>query len=149
MLAVFSHPGRPYGELKTRRLTEIEYVVAHSYVLLNEAKVEPYVKMYEELLEELHPDMNEQDIASQMDNNFATWFENYLREKTIENKYIRDLSRRPLHMVKSYNVYFVNGYKFHNESYGENKVTKNSGVCISSDSCVTPVKFPFVKVKQL
>ena len=44
MLAVFSHLGRPYGKLKTRRLTEIEYVAAHSYVLLNEAKVEPYVK---------------------------------------------------------------------------------------------------------
>lgn len=34
--------------------------------------------------------------------------------------------------MKSYPVYFVNGYKFHTEEYGSNKTTMNSGVCISS-----------------
>ena len=35
-------------------------------------------RMYEEIVEELHPDINEQDIAAQVDENFATWFENYV-----------------------------------------------------------------------
>lgn len=34
--------------------------------------------------------------------------------------------------VKSYNGYFVNGYKFHTEAHAENKSTTNSGLCISS-----------------
>ncbi|KAL4579754.1 hypothetical protein LXL04_015919 [Taraxacum kok-saghyz] len=129
-LAVFSHPGRPYGKRKTRRLTENEYIAAHSYIVLNEEKVQPYV-------------------------NFAEWFGNYARQNPIESKYIRDLSRRPLYMLKSYNVYFVNGYKFHTESHGVNKLTINSGVSISSASCdyygkvleILEVEYPGLPIK--
>ncbi|KAL4567614.1 hypothetical protein LXL04_023203 [Taraxacum kok-saghyz] len=155
-LTIFSHPGRPYGKIKTRMLTEKEYIAAQSYILLNEEKVQPYVKMYEELVEELHPDMNEEDILADVDKNFATWFETYARQNPIKNKYIQDLSRGPLRTVKSYNVYFVNGYKFHTESYGENKLTMNSGVCISSDSCdyygklleILEVEYPGLPIKS-
>ena len=58
--------------------------------------------------------------------------------------------------VKTHNVYFVNGYKFHTVSYGENKLTMNSGVCISSDSCdyygklleILEVKYPGLPIKS-
>lgn len=133
-LSIFSHPGRPYGKLKKRRLNEKEYIAAHTYILLNEEKVQPYIKMYEEILEELHPDMNEEEIAGEVEKHFAQWFESYARHNPINNTYIRDLSRRPVRMVKSYNVYFVNGYKFHTDKHGENKSTMNSGECISSES---------------
>ena len=35
--------------------------------------------------------------------------------------------------MKSYKVYFVNGYKFHTDAHSENKASMNSGVCISSE----------------
>ncbi|KAI3740466.1 hypothetical protein L2E82_30899 [Cichorium intybus] len=76
-LTIFAHPGRPYGQIKTRRLTEMEFNAAHSYILVNEEKVQPYLKMYEEILKELHPDMNEHDLQAEVDKNFASSFENY------------------------------------------------------------------------
>ncbi|KAL4573651.1 hypothetical protein LXL04_020465 [Taraxacum kok-saghyz] len=155
-LPIFSHPGCPYGKLKTRMLTEKEYIAAHSYILLNEDHVQPYVKMYEEILAELHPDMNEVDIMLDVDKNFATWFETYARQNPIKNKYIHDLSGRPLRTVKTYNVYFINCYKFHTVSYGEKKLTMNTGVCISGDSCdyygmlleILEVEYPGLPIKS-
>lgn len=43
-LSIFSHPGRPYGKLKSRRLTDMEFHAAHSYILVNEERVQPYLK---------------------------------------------------------------------------------------------------------
>lgn len=39
--------------------------------------------MYEDLLKELYPDKNEKDVAAEVDKNFATWFENYVRGKLV------------------------------------------------------------------
>lgn len=41
-----------------------------------------------------------------------------------------DLARGPSRMVVQYRGYLVNGYRFHTESYGVNKGTSNSGVCV-------------------
>ena len=43
-LSIFSHVGRPYGKLKSRRLSDKEFNALHSYILFNEEKVQPYVK---------------------------------------------------------------------------------------------------------
>ncbi|KAG6428173.1 hypothetical protein SASPL_112423 [Salvia splendens] len=40
------------------------------------------------------------------------------------------LSQGPLKGVMSYNICFVNGYKFHTDSDGKSRSTVNSGVCI-------------------
>ncbi|KAK8946630.1 hypothetical protein KSP39_PZI007428 [Platanthera zijinensis] len=34
-------------------------------------------------------------------------------------------------IVKGWNGYFVNGYRFHTLKYGEGKSTMNSGVCVN------------------
>lgn len=34
--------------------------------------------MYEELLQDLYPNINEHDLAAEVDKNFATWFGNYV-----------------------------------------------------------------------
>ena len=36
---------------------------------------------YEKLLKELHPHINPDDLASEVDKHFATWFENHVRVK--------------------------------------------------------------------
>ena len=41
-----------------------------------------------------------------------------------------DLARGPLRYAWSYEGYFVNGYKFHTQKYGDGRVTHNSGVCV-------------------
>jgi hypothetical protein len=37
--------------------------------------------------------------------------------------------------VKCYNVYFVNGYVFHIEEYGNGRKTYNNGVCVKESTC--------------
>ena len=46
------------------------------------------------------------------------------------NQYVISLSYGPLRKVNTYNGYVVNGYKFHTDSYGSDRATINSGVCI-------------------
>ncbi|KAL4584418.1 hypothetical protein LXL04_009019 [Taraxacum kok-saghyz] len=117
ILKIFSHPGRAYGNLKKRMLTDDEFNAVHTYILLKEDQMQPYIEEYEKLLEDLYPHINGHDLAVEVDKHFATWFENHAREKEIKNKYIYDLSRRALRSVKSYKVYFVNGYKFHTDAH--------------------------------
>ena len=43
-LSIFKYPDRSYGRSKSRRLSDSEYEVARTYVLLNCEEVDPYVK---------------------------------------------------------------------------------------------------------
>lgn len=43
---------------------------------------------------------------------------------------VKDLACGPFREVHTWPQYNVNGYKFHTETYGSNKSTMNSGVCI-------------------
>lgn len=44
-LQIFSNPGRSYGKCTRRRLDEQEYIAAHSYILINCAEIENYVRL--------------------------------------------------------------------------------------------------------
>lgn len=44
------------------------------------------------------------------------------------------IAQGPCQLVKTYNGYFVNGYKFHTLDYGRHKSTLNSGVCVLGSS---------------
>ena len=48
----------------------------------------------------------------------------------VSNEYIRSLAYGPITQVTTYNGYIVNGYKFLTDSYGCDRSTSNSGVCI-------------------
>ena len=52
------------------------------------------------------------------------------RNNLPRDSHLYYLSQGPFTEVRSYNVCFVNGYKFHTDSYGKSKSTVNSGVCI-------------------
>ena len=43
-ISIFSHPGQPFGEKRSRILTIEEYEQIMLYVLLNTDEVEPYIK---------------------------------------------------------------------------------------------------------
>ena len=43
-LKIFTYPGRPYGKPKTRMLTDAELKAAHTYILLNEDKMQTYIE---------------------------------------------------------------------------------------------------------
>lgn len=52
----------------------------------------------------------------------------------FENSVIlRQLAEGPLKHIRSYNVCYVNGYRFHTMSHAADKTADNSGVCVKSD----------------
>jgi len=51
-----------------------------------------------------------------------------------EYKMLSDLSKGPKRVVKTWPVYFVNGYRFHTRKHSEGKKTINSGVCVRGGS---------------
>ena len=48
----------------------------------------------------------------------------------MTNQCLHDLAYGPSRKVKTWPIYFVNGYKFHISSHSEGKKTNNSGVCV-------------------
>ena len=43
-ISIFKHLGRAFGRMKKMRLSDIEYVVAQTYILLNCDEIQPYIK---------------------------------------------------------------------------------------------------------
>ena len=74
------------------------------------------------------------DLPKVRQNGFADW----LRKKVLNSRedcddYIRMAGVTPSKQAYFYDGYEVNGYRFHTESSGENKVTQSSGVCIKGE----------------
>ncbi|KAK1369544.1 hypothetical protein POM88_035636 [Heracleum sosnowskyi] len=121
---------RAHGCVKTRYLDDREYMAAHNYILFNCPEVAPYVELREQ-----NPDMNGAEIDRCLESDFATWFKHYAQDASLVlNEYVRDLASGPLRSVRSVPIYYVNGYKFHTRTYGANKSTFNSGVCIKGSN---------------
>jgi len=50
------------------------------------------------------------------------------------SKSLSSLSLGPERKCKCYNGYFVNGYVFHTEEYGQGRKTYNNGVCVKGST---------------
>lgn len=44
MISIFKRAGRSFGQGKSRRLNDIEYHAARTYILLNSEEVKPYIQ---------------------------------------------------------------------------------------------------------
>ncbi|KAJ8755630.1 hypothetical protein K2173_022225 [Erythroxylum novogranatense] len=74
----------------------------------------------------------------------------------IENKMICDLAKGPLRTVKSYPVFFINGYKYHTACHEQNMSTISSGVSIQGEMMdyygniieILEVEYPALPVKR-
>ncbi|XP_050225605.1 uncharacterized protein LOC126675073 [Mercurialis annua] len=136
-LSIFKYPGKQIGAIQTRRyLPDIEYAAARVYILLNCPKVEQFVGMYTGEIRARTPGISEEMVASCLEKEFAIWFEKYVSDPTnnISNPYIQSLSQGPLRQVKTFNGYYVNGFKFHTRSHDSGRATFNSGVCIKASN---------------
>ncbi|KAL0361377.1 UNVERIFIED_CONTAM: hypothetical protein Sradi_3822200 [Sesamum radiatum] len=86
------------------------------------------------------PDLTPKALGVMRDKEFASWFFNYVENPTngVTETDIRLFSRGFSSIVKRWNGYFVNGYRFHTLEYGETNSTMNSGVCISGVTMMMP-----------
>ncbi|XP_078160746.1 uncharacterized protein LOC144556130 [Carex rostrata] len=89
------------------------------------------------------------DLPKVRQDGFAPW----LRKKVINsrdegNYYIRMAGVMPSKQAYFYDGYEVNGYRFHTESCGENKVTQSSGVCIKGEWDANGVQIDYYGLLQ-
>ncbi|XP_021618084.2 uncharacterized protein LOC110619138 [Manihot esculenta] len=119
-LSIFTHAGRPFGQLEHgRMLSNEEYCAAHLYVLLNCPEIDPFI--------------DDQEIEQMRERELANWLKDYVGRNEVDN-YIYQIAQGPSRKVQSYKGYFVNGFKFHRHDYGRERKTLNSGVWVKG-SC--------------
>ena len=80
----------------------------------------------------MHPQITKADIDKKLECEFEMWFYKYAHDpsKNISNQFLKTVVKDPLKSVMIYSGYVVNGYKFHTKSYGSDRATMNSGVCM-------------------
>ncbi|GJZ61736.1 hypothetical protein Tco_0617873 [Tanacetum coccineum] len=134
-ISIFKCSGRLSGEAKKRRLNDQEYDAARTYVLLNCAEIEQYVKIFVEEIKTIEPNLTDAQVDTRLEREFANWFNDYARDLgNVDSQIIKDVASGPLRSVVTYLVYFVNGYKFHTSEHGSGKSTYNSGVCLKGSN---------------
>ncbi|XP_028774325.1 uncharacterized protein LOC114731348 [Neltuma alba] len=132
VISIFNHPGRPSGECKARFLNDEEVEAAKRYVLMNCDEVQPYMMLFVQTLKEDNCQITENEIESQINERFPSWFKNHVQNhnNNIVDPFLHDIAWGPKRKVRTWPMYFINGYKFHTHSWALRKSTINSGVCI-------------------
>ncbi|GLT41667.1 hypothetical protein SLA2020_157120 [Shorea laevis] len=128
-LSVFQNRGQPLGgEMRGRALSPRELKAVELYVLLNCEEVKPWIALFDsQICCGLSPDQT--DMKRQLE--FIPWFKTTVRSGIYEvDPRLLTLVTGPVNNVRLYNGYWVNGFRFHTISYGKNKKTMNSGVCV-------------------
>jgi hypothetical protein len=119
-LSVFRLSGRDSGAEKEYWMSDAEMRSARVHVLINCTEVGPYLEYFQRL--------NVGDIFT----SFPEWFKKQVNdaEPTAQIYHLRGLADGPRRCVKEWHTYFVNGYKFHTQSWTVGKKTINSGVYV-------------------
>ena len=66
---------------------------------------------------------------------FDMWMRKLALSGKIVDSRIAEIARGPVtRRVQRYNMYDVNGFWFHTESYGINRKTTNYGVCVEEEN---------------
>ncbi|CAH1450858.1 unnamed protein product [Lactuca virosa] len=88
---------------------------------------------FDEMVMKTNPNESVSDLR---DKYFAEWFEDKVMYKTPDGSatHLEVIANKPSRHARYYNGYFVNGYKFHTQQYGEGRVTNNFGVCVRGET---------------
>ncbi|CAH1412937.1 unnamed protein product [Lactuca virosa] len=134
-LSIFVVPSRRLYEKSGKRkpLSDKDLHKAHTYILLNCKEVNPYILEFDELVMTTNPNESVSDLRDKF---FAEWFEDRVMDKTPDGsaKHLEVIAEKPSRHAHFHNGYFVNGYKFHTQQYGEGRVTNNFGVCVRGET---------------
>jgi hypothetical protein len=123
-LSVFRLPGRHSGATREHWMNDAEMRSATVHVMINCTEVGPFLQYFQRL--------NVGDTFT----SFPEWFKGQLQtaEKTPQIDHLIALANGPRRCVKEWHTYFVNGYKFHTQSWTVGKKTINSGVYVKGVS---------------
>ncbi|CAA0813190.1 Unknown protein [Striga hermonthica] len=133
LLNLFANSGRPIGSQSSnlKLLTSEEHKAVTLYVLLNCQEIAPFVTEFDNFIRTERPSISERELDHLRESHFPRWLRDFVSDdkNEIDNR-VRDMAMGPSRNVRSYNGYYVNGYKFHTHCHGLTKATQNSGVCV-------------------
>ncbi|KAI5414518.1 hypothetical protein KIW84_040134 [Lathyrus oleraceus] len=124
-MSILQSGGRPSGKSRKYFLSDKEWKSSHVHVLINCDEVKPYLDIFLE-----NHSLDIEDSSGRIHIEFPIWLKKYVNEETngVTNQDIIALSRSPASMAISWNMYFINGYKFHTEEWSKGRKTSNCGV---------------------
>ncbi|OMP01264.1 hypothetical protein CCACVL1_03129 [Corchorus capsularis] len=123
--------GRPLGVGRLGFLEGEEYDAANICALSNYAELAPYFKLFDEMVRRDSPSITDEELINARHTRFMKWFKQYGQEnKDKLDPHIYSISYGPSDEVKSFNGYYINGFKFHKLEYGKTLKQKNFGVCV-------------------
>ncbi|CAL5207039.1 unnamed protein product [Lathyrus oleraceus] len=124
-MSILQSGGRPSGKSRKYFLSDKEWKSSHVHVLINCDEVKPYLDIFLE-----NHSLDIEDSSGRIHIEFPIWLKKYVNEETngVTNQDIIALSRSPASMAISWNMYFINGYKFHTEGWSKGRKTSNCGV---------------------
>ncbi|XP_073137847.1 uncharacterized protein [Henckelia pumila] len=138
LFAIFMVRGRHIGSKRPRLLSNEEYHVVATYVLLNCVELKSYVSIYENQIRAEIPEISNQDLDSNIQANYFGWFKSYIRAIEQQGEFVSELIKQvalvPMRKVNTYIGYCINGFKFYTVHDTTFKATDNLGVQVRGHS---------------
>ncbi|CAN1788228.1 hypothetical protein LINPERHAP1_LOCUS17958 [Linum perenne] len=136
--SIFRKLGRPIGNGELHVMENDTLAKAHQYVLANCPSVNPFIQQHLSYLRRLHPRATPHNIQVKHNATFQSWFSNEIISGTnasMENcEELRDLARSPNNVVRKFNGFIINGYRFHIKELEKRRKTQNSGVMLTAST---------------
>ncbi|XP_078179598.1 uncharacterized protein LOC144573719 [Carex rostrata] len=113
--------------------------LAHFHVLQHLTDVHPYLDEHMTILRQHNPTKSDKWLIGEHNEKFQTWFACRVLEAPDEEN-IKDIVKKlalgPVHVVRSFQGFDINGYTFYTRTQDEKSTVQNSGVtlvAVSSD----------------
>ncbi|CAM8982343.1 unnamed protein product [Rhodiola kirilowii] len=133
-VSIFNYPGVGGSTISRKILNTEEFLKATHYIFSNTTEFEQYLALFENLLRQVHPRFDDQQIYATILTDFLKWLQSHVWElgETLPlPQWVQFLSAGfQLKDVACSATYKVNNYKFHIESHGEGRNTVNCNVYV-------------------
>ncbi|KAG7542144.1 Transposase-associated domain [Arabidopsis thaliana x Arabidopsis arenosa] len=121
--------GRPLQKGTEVKLTDKERDIAHRYILMNTAVMDPYIQLHLEELQstDVRCAKNETLLWKYHTEKFPQWIKEKIPTNSIgHSTRLRWLAFGPRSIAQTYKGYIINGHRFHTDDV--KRKTQNSGV---------------------
>ncbi|XP_057251050.1 uncharacterized protein LOC130589355 [Beta vulgaris subsp. vulgaris] len=124
MLSIFQNKGNAMGKRTFKQLSFVDWKQAQLYALMNCPEVQPFIREY--------------DIIHEPKQSLVEWFQSRIWKLHVEKDprvttELLSFSRGPSKSARSFQGYYVNGYRFHTKKRQRRRKTQNSGVVVKGD----------------
>ncbi|GMI63804.1 hypothetical protein HRI_000049700 [Hibiscus trionum] len=131
---LFGSYGEPLGKVEIAQLDDKSWVQAHRYVLFHHNSLDSLRTEYKEELQSRVRSrrLHQQEIQKLFTETFHEWLGRTVWNRREVSEEVKWLSQGPDRIVKRYNAFLINGFRFHTKSRERLRRTQNCGVVVTS-----------------